>query len=204
MKKLAFFLAGLCGLFLISCTSTRITSSWREPDKTVTIDKLNKVLIVAMLKDETSRRKAEDQLKTYLREKGVVSYNYLDQRISEQDEKQIIEKIRADNFDGAITMRLVDVDKDMDYVPGTISSYPVYYRTFGGFVRRSWVNYITPGRYYSTKTYTVEINVYSIKDDRIIWTGITESSDPGGVDRMTKDIAKVVYEKMVEEGFISK
>ncbi|MBA4851425.1 hypothetical protein [Emticicia sp. BO119] len=204
MNKSVFFLAGICAIFLVSCTSTRITSSWKEPDKTVTLNNLNKVLVVAMLKDETSRRKAEDQMKKYLNGKGVVSYNYLDRSISEQDEQQILNKIRADNFDGAIIMRLIDVDKDVDYVPGTISSYPVYYRTFGGFYRRSWVYYSTPNRYYSTKTYTVEVTVFSIKDDRIIWTGLTESTEPGGVDKMTREVAKVVYDRMVEEGFITK
>jgi hypothetical protein len=157
-----------------------------------------------MLKDETSRRKAEDQMKGYLQGKGIVSYNYLDQRIGQQDESQIIDKIRADNFDGAIVMRLIDVDKEVNYVPGTISSYPVYYRSFGGFYRRSWAYYSTPDRYYSTKTYTVEVNIYSIKDDRIIWTGLTETTNPAGVDKMTAEVARVVYEKLLEEGFITR
>jgi hypothetical protein len=207
MNKTAFFLVGLCAVFLVSCNSTRLASSWREPDRTVTSKQLNKILIVAMVRNETSRRKAEDEMKKYLQDRGVVSYNYLDEHttnISEQEERQIISKIRADNFDGAITMRLVDVDKDIDYVPGTISSYPIYYRSFGGFYRRSWIYSSTPDRYYSTKTYRVEVNIYSIKDDRIIWTGLTETTNPSGVEKMAMEVAKIVYDKMVEEGFISK
>ena len=205
MKNSAFIIIGLCGTILMSCTSaTRITSSWREPDRTVSISNLRKVLVVAMLKDETRRRKAEDEMKTYLQEKAVVSYNYLDQGMNEKDETQILEQIRTDNFDGAIIMRLIDVDKDVNYLPGTFSSYPVYYRSFGGFYRRSWMYYSSPNRYYETKTYTVEVNIYSIKDDRMIWTGLTETTDPAGVDKMTRDIAKVVYEKLLEEDFITK
>jgi hypothetical protein len=188
----------------MSCTTTRITSSWREPDKTVSVEQLNKVLVVAMLKDETSRHKAEDQMKMYLQGKGIVSYNYLEQSINEKDEKQIIEKIKADNFDGAVIMRLIDVDRDVNYVPGRMSSYPFYYRSFGGYYRRSWIYYSTPNRYFTTKTYTIEVNIYSIKEDRIIWAGLTETTNPEGVDKMTNDIAKVVYQKMIQEGFIRK
>jgi hypothetical protein len=207
MNKTAFFLAGLCAIFLMSCNSTRLASSWREPDRTVIGNPLNKILIVAMVKSETSRRKAEDEMKKYLQEKAVVSYSYLNEyttSITEQDERQILNKIKGDNFDGAITMRLVDVDKDIDYVPGTISSYPVYYRSFGGFYRRSWIYSSTPDRYYSTKTYRVEVNIYSIKEDKIIWTGLTETTNPNGVEKMAMEVAKIVYNKMIEEGFISK
>ncbi len=204
MKKSIFLLACLCGISLMSCTTTRITSSWREPDKTVVIDKLNKVLVVAMLKNETSRHKAEDQMVKYLQGKGVVSYNYLNQSINEKDEKQIIEKIKADHFDGAVIMRLVDVDKEVNYMPGVISSYPIYYRSFGGYYRRSWMYYSSPNRYFTTRTYTIEVNIYSIKEDRIIWAGLTKTTNPEGVDKMVAEIAKVVYDKMLEEGFISK
>ena len=51
-------------------------------------------------------------------------------------------------------------------------------------------------------TILVETNVYSIKMDKIIWSGLTETTDPNGVKNMTEEVAKVVYKKMVKEGFI--
>ncbi len=41
------------------------------------VDKLYKVLVVALFKDEISRHKAEDQMAGCLNGKGIVSYNYL-------------------------------------------------------------------------------------------------------------------------------
>lgn len=49
----------------------------------------------------------------------------------------------------------------------------------------------------------MEVNVYSIKEDKIIWTGLTETTDPKGVRKMTEQIAKVVYKRMRKEGFVS-
>ena len=72
MKKLFALLV----LLLLSCSSTKIVSSWCEPNKSISITDLNKVLVVALFKDETSQRKAEDQMVSYLNGKGVVSYTY--------------------------------------------------------------------------------------------------------------------------------
>jgi len=187
-----------------SCTSTRITSSWREPGKEVVVNQLNKVLIVALFKTAVNSHKAEDQMAAYLNGKGVVSYDYLDNNFNKKNEEAIRTKIKADGFDGAITMRLADVDRDKIYVPGNMAAYPAYLRTFSGYYYNNWPNYLSGGYYKNTKTYTVEVNVYSIKEDKMIWTGITQTTDPNGVKRMTANIAKVVYRQMIKEGFVHK
>jgi len=203
MKTIVLKICIVCLVFAISCTSTRITSNWSEPNKTIVLNKLNKILVVALLKNETNNRNAEDQMAGYLDGKGVVSYNYLDANFNKKNEDNIKDKIKLDGFDGAVTMRLIDVDKERIYTPGNISSYPLQYRTFSGYYYRTWANYSTPGYYTTTKTYNIEINVFSIKDDKIIWTGLTETTDPSGVEKMTADVVKTVFKKMKKDGFIS-
>jgi hypothetical protein len=179
-----------------------MVSTWCEPDKKITINDLSKVLVVAMFRTETGSRKAEDQMVGYLKGKGVVSYNYLDANFNKKNEEAIREKIKTDGFDGAVTMRLVDVEKEKIYTPGEINFYPSYYRNFSGYYYNR-LNYIrTPGYYTTTKTYTIETNVYSIKMDKIIWSGLTETTNPDGVKKMTAEVAKVVYKQMLKEGFI--
>ena len=204
MKIIKLFCLLTVAIIFTSCTSTRITSSWREPDKQVVVNQLNKVLVVAMFNNETNRHKAEDQMAGYLNGKGVVSYNYLDEHFNKNNEDALRTKIKADGFDAAVTMRLIDVDKEQTYTPGNISSYPSYFRNFSGYYYRSWSYYSSPGYYSTTKTYTIEVNVYSIKEDKIIWSGLTETTNPDGVKRMTEEVARVVFNKMIEQGFISK
>ena len=204
MKKIIIPALIIITALVSGCSSTHITSSWREPDKSVVVEKLNKVLVVALFKDETSRHRAEDQMAGYLSGKGIASYNYLDASFNKANEELLRRKIKADGFDGAVTMRLVDVEKEKTYTPGNISLYPQYYRFFSGYYHRSWSNYSTPGYYTTTKVYTIETNVYSIKEDRIIWSGLTETTNPDGVKKITEEVAQAVYKKMVKEGFISK
>lgn len=190
-------------LTLSSCSSTKIASTWREPNKEISLKKLKKVLVVALFKDETSRRKAEDQMVGYFYGKAVASYDYLDKNMSEKNEEAIREKIKNDDFDGAVTMRLLDVDKEEVYSRDNILTYPSYYRNFSGYYYRNWGYYSNPGYYLTTKTYTVETNVFSIKEDKIIWSGITKTTDPSGVAKMTEEIGKAVFNEMVKVGFIS-
>lgn len=201
MKKNLLLTAAITSL-LLSCNSTRITKTWKDPEATVSIEKLNKVLVVALLKDETSRRVAEDKMVSMLSNKGVASYTYLPKEVSQQNEAAIQSKIKADGFDGAVTMRLVDVEKDVEYTPGMITSYPMYYRSFSGYYMRSWQMFSTPDRYTTTKTFTIETNVYSITKDKIIWSGITESTNPGGVSKLSNEVTNAVYKRMAKEGFI--
>ena len=56
----------------------------------------------------------------------------------------------------------------------------------------------------STIIYTIETNVYSIKEDKIIWSGLTKTTKADGVKKIPEEVAEAVYKKMVKEGFISK
>ncbi len=191
-------------LALISCSSTQIISSWREPNKELKISNLTKVMVVALFKNKTTSHLAEDEMVRYLNGKGIVSYDYFNTNFNLQNEDAIRTKIKKDGFDGAVTMRLLDVEKETKYSQGSIGFYPMYYQTFSGYYFRNWNNYNEPGYYSTTKIFTVETNVYSIKEDKIIWTGLTETTDPEGVNKMTKEITKVIFKKMLEEGFIQK
>ncbi len=199
MKKLFLPLI----LLVVSCSSTQIVSSWHEPNKEITINNLNKVLVVALFKNETSQHKAEDQMVSYLNGKGMQSYNYFNSNFNKNNEEAIRTKIKKDGFDGAVTMRLIDVDKEKIYTPSETNFYPDYYRNFSGYYYNRWNYNTTPGYYTTTKTFTVETNVYSIKMDKIIWTALTETTNPDGLKNMTDEIAKVVYKQMVKEGFVN-
>jgi len=61
MKKIIFPTLIAAILIVTLCTSTKIASSWIEADNAVVVENLNKILVVALFKDETSRHKAEDQ-----------------------------------------------------------------------------------------------------------------------------------------------
>jgi hypothetical protein len=203
MKNTSLYFLVIIAIFS-SCNSTKITNSWSAPDKHLHTGEWNKILVVAFLKNDTHRRKVEDELLNYLNGKGIVSYEYLKGYFNKIGDVKFLKKIKADGFDGAITMRLIDIDKEKIFIPEQQNLYPTYYQNFSGYYHRGWAFYTSPGYYLLNKTFIVETVVYSIKEDKIIWSGITESFNPDGVVNMTSDISKLIYKKMLAEGFVVK
>ena len=201
MKKIICL--AFIAVLITSCgSSTHIVKSWRSPEVTVDMQKLNKVLVVANLKNETNRHATEDQLVAMLKGKGVASYNYLTKEILEEKESVIKQRLTNEGFDGVIIMRLADVAKDVNYIPGNFNSFPGYYNRFWPYYWNTRNNFYQPGHYETTKKYTVETNVYSLLRDKLIWSGLTSSVDPQNVEKLMSEVAKEVYEKMKKEGFI--
>jgi ABC-type uncharacterized transport system auxiliary subunit len=63
---------------LVGCgPSTEIVKTWQEPTATLTRSPDNKALVIAMVKDETSRRVIEDQLVKRMNGNAVASYTLL-------------------------------------------------------------------------------------------------------------------------------
>lgn len=202
MKKIQYILFIFFIVFINSCSSTQIVNSWRDPDKHIHAGDWKKVLVVALLRNETNRRRTEDEMVKYLHGKGVTSYSYLGEKFNRNDEEALRSKIKNDGFDAAITMRLIDVDKEKIFVPEQHYMYPMYYSDFSRYYFRNWMYYTTPGYYTITKKFIIETVIYSIQDDKIIWSGITETYDPEGVKRLTNEIAHAIRKKMLQEGFI--
>ena len=202
-KKNIFYIAFVFfTVLLYSCNSTRIISSWRDPEKQIHASDWKKVLVVALLRNETNRRRAEDEMAKYLPGKGITSYSYLGENFNPKNEEALRNKIKNDGFDAAITMRLIDVDKEKIYTPEQHFMYPIYYNDFSRYYYRSWGLYSTPGYYTISKKFIIETILYSIPDDKIIWSGITETYDPDGVEKLTDEIACAIHKKMLEEGFV--
>lgn len=197
--RLSFF---LFFLLIFSCSSTHIISSWKDPNIQIHSGDWNKVLVVALLQNETNRRRAEDEMVKLLKGIGISSYSYLNRQLSPNVLEAMRSRLTTDGFDVAITMRLIDVDKEKIFTPAQHYLYPTYYQTFSGYYYRGWINYTTPGYYTVTEKYIIETVVYSIENDKIIWSGITETYDPQKIEKLTDEIAYVIHKQMLKEGFI--
>lgn len=202
MRNIVIFATFL--FFIFSCKSTKIASSWKESGKQVDLKNLNKILVVAMLKNENSRHQAESEMVEFLDGKGVASYDYLKVNFNKSNEEALRDKIKKDGFDGAITMRLLDVERERNYTLSYIGPNGWNPISFPNYYYRSWPNNQENGYYLTTKTFVVEIAIFSIIEDKIIWTSETRTINPEGVDKMTKEISKVLYKRMVKEGFLAK
>src|SRR6478735_591874 len=199
MKKL--FASIFIVRFLISCgPSTELVKSWREPTSTVTSGPTNKVLVIAMVKDEASRRIIEDNLVKRFKGQAVQSYTTFTPEVLKDAKEDILSKYLADNkFTHVLLMHLADIEKETSYVQGTSSGY---YGGYGRYYGYGAGYYSSPGYYTTDKNYLVETTVYSVSPDKLLWTGTTKTINPSKVEKTVNEIADVVTEKMKKDGFI--
>ena len=105
-------------VFMLGCSSSRIEKSYKDPEVVVEINKLKKILVIAHIKDEITRRIAEDKLVSKLAGKGVPSYVYF--KNLKIGEDLLKERFKDDSYDGTVLLSLVRVEKEARYV----ATYP--------------------------------------------------------------------------------
>jgi hypothetical protein len=196
MKQLFF---SLVILLAASCSSTKIVSSWRDPDVTVNTAEINKFMVAALLKNQSVRRKVEDDMASYYPGKAVQSYKEFGEGEMKDSDDVYNQKLKSEGFDGVVIMRLLQVNKQTHYVPG---SYPAYYMTWRGYYRIAWPAFYSPGYYTTDKTYNVEVNVYSSKRNKLIWSATTSTMNPNGNEELFAKVIKTIKDKMDKEGFL--
>ena len=192
MKK--FFII-LIVFFLVSCSSTRMQSSWKAPGATYTKEQFKKVMVVAHFNDETSRRIAEDKIAAK-NPTFRASYMVLGKNQQNMDEATFKAIVAKEAYDAVLTLHLVDVQSSTSYVPGTYQGgyYGWYGMNYGGFYQQ--------GYYTENKNYIVETNVFSVSQDKLLWSGITSTLNPTDLNRTIDEIWDAVISRMKREKFI--
>ena len=188
-------------LILHACTpATEIQNEWTAPDQKKDSTKLfQKILFVALLKDNAARRIAEDKLVAEVKGRGVASYNYLAGINTQVSESVIADKLRQDGFDGVMVMRLITLNKNAGYVGG---GYPSYYNSWYSYYSSTYPGFNDPNYYLSGTAYNVETNVYSLATNKLVWTGITSAVNTTDTNKMIDNIIAAIKRKMRSQGFI--
>jgi hypothetical protein len=212
MKKYLILL--MIAFAIFSCgTNTSIVNSWRDPKITVAQENFKKVLVVALVKDEASRRITENRIAAS-NEIFKTSYQYLNETTKSLTQEQKLKILQDENFDGVITLRLVSTEKETEYVPGTYTG--MYYGGFDGLYTGvygygfgNWYgmyspNFYDPGYYQETTSYMVETNVFSLKENKLIWTGTTKSDYVTDLGSTVDAIMQTVVGEMRKDGSLPK
>jgi hypothetical protein len=179
--------------FMIACSpATKIEKSWYDPSvDPASIKPFTKVLVVAGVADESSKRIAEDKLVAAMKSGvGVQAYSYL--LPSDTNDRQLDAKLKKDGFDGILLMRLKNVEKSTSYVEGT---------GYGGWYG---YRYSSPGYYSEDKTYLIETSIYSLDPNKLLWTSTTSTLNPSKFGTTMDAIIAVNKAELESKGFLPK
>ena len=204
---LKIFLVMFAILLVFGCSqSNKITDSWVNPDATKESIKFKKVAVFGLVMKTSNRQIIEEEISRRLVNTiAVPSYKVVsDDDISKPE--AVKSKLVEQGFDGALILRLVDIEKRESYSPGV---YPSYYYSFGGFYGYSYgymYNYTQDygGQYRTDQIVTAEVVIYSLKSDQLIWTGETMSMNPNDVEKTIAELSENVKAQLIDDGLLTK
>ncbi len=199
VRRLALGLALALSPALASCASTGIADSWVDP-ALAEFPHFEKVFVAYLGSDATSQRVAEDALAKRLQasapSKQYVKCYELFPNAQEVDPAAIRDQLRAAGCDGAAILHLTRVEQEVSYSPG---AYPGYYGSFGHCW--GWA-YSTPVDVRTDEIVHVVTNVYSLADDKLVYSARSETFNPGSTAAMIVEIAEAIRDDLEEKGLL--
>jgi len=173
--------------------STTIEQSWKAPN--LAPSNLHNVVTVYMSRDETMRRTVEDSMTQRLAHLGVravPAYSVLsDDDLKDRDRAKA--KLVAGGYDGVVALRLVGNETKLVATPST----------FDGYWGMAWPGAYSPG-YLSTETVVrVETKVFSLADNKLVWSGLSKTVDPNTMSSAIDDVTNVVAKALEKQQIIA-
>ncbi len=208
MKKvilLTFLLAGT----ITGHSQSIILNHWRDPNTTIVNPGIHKIVVAALIYDQGVRHQVEDYMVSLY--PGVATQSYL---ILGGDSLLTNEEGEAGNmknkgYDGIVILKQVNENTTQQYIPGQM---PTYYNTwngywgYGGWGGPRWrtvmVNPGTPGHVQNQWNWFVQVNVFSLVTNKLLWSANTKTTNPGGRIPLLEDGCNAARSQMTDEGFL--
>jgi hypothetical protein len=195
------WLAWVVALLVGGCASTRLTNTWKDPQYQA--GPLSRILIIGVTKQAGIRRTFEDIFAQELRAHGVSpiqSYTLIpeDGEVPRERLQAAVEQAQAD---GVLITRLVRTDRQVQYYPGTYVGPP--FLGFYGFYSSAWIGFYDPPQFYAYDVVTSETTLFGGKDNRLLWSGTSETFSPQDVRKDTQEFVTVIARALAEQGLIA-
>lgn len=211
----------LAALGPISCgTETNLESQWELPN--LKSKPFAKVAVIAVLKNKDAVDGFESTVVSDFNKRGVQAvpgFSFLGGK--KKMTKEEMEKLVNDTgADGVLIFKELAVDKSHHYVPPTTyvvpdgfgdwwdDDYWGYYNPYPwgywGYWYPATQVVTTPGYWKTAVAYRVETSLYRVSDNKLIWTGISETYNPETRADMASSIANVVFRTLEKDDLIVK
>ena len=191
----------LAVVFLVvtcACASTKMTKAWVYPERGPL--HFESVMALVLVQDSLIRRNGEDELVRQIRQAdAVASYTVLPESDLDEEDKVRAAVVKS-GVEAIIVMRPMYDEQETRYVPG---SYPTYYNSFYGYYGWAYPVVYSPGYFRQDRLVGIETNIYDTADGKLVWSGMSETTNPKDTRKTIADTAKAVRSAMKEYGFIS-
>lgn len=212
MRKLNVFAVVVILALTAACSpSTKILGSWTAP--AAPAEGYKNIFVTALTDKLVARQTIENDLDELLEKRGVKASSSFDiippgYKANPDDKDKVVSAIKAAGHDAILTVALLDQTSETRYVPGSTMYSPMgyggYYGRFYGYY--SYYNPVMydPGYYATDKTFYIEMNLYDVNTEALIWSSQSETTNPSSIESSSDAFAQVVVNQLVKDGLITK
>jgi hypothetical protein len=205
-KWIFLLLLSFSVLFNSCGPSVQLTASWS--DNTNQPTRFSKILVIAIGKDLKKRKLGEDHIKAELQKHGFSASASLDEFgpsfAGQYDSTKMQQLLMDKQFDGVITVRVLNINEHDRWVPGSIYYGPVgFYRGFYGYYYRVWGYYGEPGYTVTDVEVLLESNLYRVATGQLLWSGQSKAFSRNPTPAIAGHYAKNIVTDMIRKGVIS-
>ena len=204
MQKRLIGYSGVFALILavvISCSSTKLTSSWK--DRSYKGGYVKSVFIVGISKDSAIRKRFEESFAATFTRAGINSVASITvvPAGKELDKDIVKSAAKARSMETVLVTHLAASGEKKIYQPGPTGPssraryYGHYYPMVYGYTH-------SPGIYKKRKFVELVSNLYETASEKLIWTGVSESIDPQSAQEIIDSLVQQVIKDMRGNGLL--
>ena len=215
MKTINKLLGALIILVILSsCSSVKVTDTWKDTGNSADM-KAEKMLVVSVSENTTSRQRFEKDLVNQLNSKGFNAQESFAIFPEISPVKKVagaaLEKVKQKLRDGGVELVMVNVVRDTKHYTKTVSDGPSYYVSpyYGYRYHRGFYGYygaMNTGPTYSTTTegttYVLETIIYDLSqptEKQLLKVITSEVDNPSTVGSASKDFSKTIVQELLKE-----
>jgi nitrogen regulatory protein PII len=173
------------------CATTDMTSTWTDPSAKGAA--LSKVAVICVSKDDGLRRMAEDTAASQLQgAQAVPSYRVLGDT-DPKNKEAVKAKLKEQGFQGVLVMRVAGVSEQVN---------PIDYDTFDGYYGYAAGVAYDPGFVQTDTVVHVVSKLYSLRDNKLIWSGVSQTFDPASASSFMTDVSKAVAKSIQKDRLV--
>jgi len=191
----------LAGVAAAAARGPEFTTTWKAQDVDVSFAG-RKVAALVISSDQHLRVSAEEQLVRELNGRGVQSVATY--RMAPPEELTSAERARPwferASVDGIVALRPVSREKQITYSPATWTT--TNYSTLWGYYGYGWPGVYDRGGTREDTTIVVETLVYSVPLDKLLWAGVSTTTNPKSAPEFIKQLIDAAVKEMRKSRFV--
>lgn len=199
MRSILAALAAAALAAACATSSTTFTSTRKSPDAAPVNFSGKKVAAFALGVTEPMRRDTEDALAREISARGAqgVSGYSIVPSTELRDREAAKAKLRQAGVEGVVLLRLVDTQKKKVHTEWATHEYSnlSHYYTWG-------IAGADPGYDRTVTTLSVETLIYSLAQDKLLWSGLSETTEAARAESFVREHAAAVAAELRREGLI--